>query len=199
MMPEMDGVEMCNMIKQDSRTNHIPLILLTAKASNESKLQGLDKGADDYLIKPFNKEELVLKIRNQILAQKRLQEKIRLELLSGSTVINAVSADEKFIARVKGIIEGRISDEKLGVESLAEEIGLSRVQLYRKINALTGISVNDFIRKLRLQKGAQLLLQNWGTVAEIAYEVGFSNPSYFSKCFKDQFGVIPSNYYDQKV
>ena len=100
---------------------------------------------------------------------------------------------------VKEIIESRMSDEKLGVESLADEIGLSRVQLYRKVNALTGISVNDFIRKLRLQKGAQLLSQNWGTIAEIAYEVGFSNPSYFSKCFKDQFGVIPSNYYHQKV
>ena len=199
MMPEMDGVEMCNKIRKDHRTNHIPLILLTAKASNESKLQGLDKGADDYLIKPFNKEELVLKIRNQILAQKRIQEKIRLELLSSSTVVNAVSADEKFIAKVKQIIEGRMSDEKLGVESLADEVGLSRVQLYRKVHALTGISVNDFIRKLRLQKGAQLLYQNWGSIAEIAYEVGFSNPSYFSKCFKEQFGVNPSGYYSQKV
>jgi len=199
MMPEMDGVELCNRIKQDHRTNHIPLILLTAKASEESKLHGLDKGADDYIIKPFNKDELVLKIRNQILAQKRIQEKIRLELLSGSSIINAVSADEKFIARVKEVIEASMSDEKLGVESLAEEIGLSRVQLYRKVNALTGISVNDFIRKLRLQKGAQLLSQNWGTIAEIAYEVGFSNPSYFSKCFKDHFGTIPSSYYNQKV
>ena len=199
MMPEMDGVELCNKIKQDHRTNHIPVILLTAKASEESKLHGLDRGADDYIIKPFNKDELVLKIRNQILAQKRMQEKIRLELLSGGTLINAVSSDEKFIARIKEIIESRMSDEQLGVESLADEIGLSRVQLYRKVNALTGISVNDFIRKLRLQKGAQLLSQNWGTIAEIAYEVGFSNPSYFSKCFKDQFGVIPSNYHHQKV
>jgi signal transduction histidine kinase/CheY-like chemotaxis protein/AraC-like DNA-binding protein/ligand-binding sensor domain-containing protein len=199
MMPEMDGVELCNRIKQDHRTNHIPLILLTAKASEESKLQGLDKGADDYIIKPFNKDELVLKIRNQILAQKRMQEKIRIELLSGSTVINAVSTDEKFIAHVREIIEKRMSDEKLGVEALADEIGLSRVQLYRKITALTGISVNDFIRKLRLQKAAQLLSQNAGSIADVAYEVGFSNPSYFSKCFKDHFGVIPSNYYHHKV
>ncbi len=198
MMPEMDGIEMCNKIKVDHRTNHIPLILLTAKASNESKLFGLDKGADDYIVKPFNKDELVLKIRNQILAIQRIQEKIRLELLSVSSVIKAVSADEKFIARVKGIIETRISDERLGVESLADEVGLSRVQLYRKINALTGMTVNDFIRKLRIQKGAQLLTQRWGTVSEIAYEVGFSNPSYFSKCFKDQFGVIPSSYNSQK-
>ena len=199
MMPEMDGVEMCNKIKQDHRTNHIPVILLTAKASNESKLHGLDMGADDYLIKPFNKDELIFKIRNQILSQKRMQEKIRLELLSGSSIVNAVSVDEKFIARVKEIIEKRMSDEKLGVEALAEEIGLSRVQLYRKITALTGISVNDFIRKLRLQKAAQLLSQNAGSIADVAYEVGFSNPSYFSKCFKDHFGVIPSNYYHHKV
>ena len=188
-----------NRIKQDHRTNHIPLILLTAKASEESKLHGLDKGADDYIIKPFNKDELVLKIRNQILAQKRMQEKIRIELLSGSTVINAVSSDEKFIAHVREIIEKRMSDEKLGVEALADEIGLSRVQLYRKVTALTGISVNDFIRNLRLQKAAQLLSQNSGSIAEVAYEVGFSNPSYFSKCFKDHFGVIPSSYYQQKV
>jgi DNA-binding response OmpR family regulator len=119
MMEEMDGVEMCNKVKQDHRTNHIPVILLTAKASDDSKIHGLDMGADDYTIKPFNKDELTLKVRNQILAQKRIQEKIRLELLSGGTIINAVSAEEKFIARIKEIIEGRISDEKLGVESLA--------------------------------------------------------------------------------
>ena len=128
-----------------------------------------------------------------------MQEKIRIELLSGSTVINAVSSDEKFIVHVREIIEKRMSDERLGVEALADEVGLSRVQLYRKVTALTGISVNDFIRNLRLQKAAQLLSQNSGTIAEVAYEVGFSNPSYFSKCFKDHFGVIPSNYFKQRV
>lgn len=199
MMPIMDGVEMCNKIKNDHRISHIPVILLTAKASDDSKLAGLGKGADDYLIKPFSKEELTLRIRNQVLAQKRMQEKIRIELLSGSTIVKAVSADEKFIEQVKHIIESRMADEKLGVETVAEDIGLSRVQLYRKVNALTGISVNDFIRQLRLQKAAQLLTQNWGAIAQVAYEVGFSNPSYFSKCFKEQFGVLPSNFVKEKM
>jgi len=194
MMPMMDGIEMCNKIKNDHRTSHIPLILLTAKAGDDSKLTGLGIGADDYLIKPFHKEELILKIRNQVAARVRLQEKIRLELLSTSTPVQAISADEKFLERIKSIVERRLSDEQLSVEALAEEIGLSRVQLYRKIMALTGISVNEFIRKLRLQKAAQLLQQQWGPVSQVAYEVGFSNLSYFSKCFKEQFGTLPSEY-----
>ncbi len=194
MMPEMDGIEMCDKIKRDHRTCHIPVIMLTAKATDESKLTGLGTGADDYLIKPFNKDELILKIRNQILARTRMQEKIRLEFLSAVTTVKAISIDEKFLDRVKKIIEARISDVQLGVVTLAEEVGLSRAQLYRKVIALTGISVNEFIRKLRLQKGAQLLEQNSGTVSQVAYEVGFTNPSYFSKCFKEHFGVLPSEY-----
>jgi signal transduction histidine kinase/DNA-binding response OmpR family regulator/ligand-binding sensor domain-containing protein len=197
MMPEMDGIEMCRKLKQDHRTSHIPVIMLTAKAGDESKLSGLETGADDYLIKPFNKDELVLKIRNQVVARAKMQEKIRLELLAQPTAIKAISADEKFLERTKAIIEERISDAQLSVEGLAEEIGLSRIQLYRKINALTGITVNEFIRKLRLHKAAQLLRQHWGPVAQVAYETGFSNPSYFSKCFKEEFGVLPSEYVTQ--
>jgi signal transduction histidine kinase/DNA-binding response OmpR family regulator len=194
MMPEMDGIEMCNKIKQDQRTSHIPVILLTAKASDESKLSGLGIGADDYIIKPFNKEELKLKIRNQVSARTRMQERIRMEFLSESTTIRAVSADEKFLERLKKIVETRIGDELLSVESLTEEIGMSRAQLYRKVTALTGLSGNEFIRKLRLQRAAQLLQQRVGPVSQVAYEVGFSNLSYFSKCFKEQFGVLPSEY-----
>jgi YesN/AraC family two-component response regulator len=199
MMPEMDGIEMCQRIKNDQRTCHIPLILLTAKASNESKLSGLDLGADDYIIKPFNKHELKLKIRNQVVARTRMQEKIRLEFLSQSTTIKAVSADEKFLERLKKIVEARLSDEMLSVEALTEEIGMSRAQLYRKVTALTGISGNEFIRKLRLQRAAQLLQQQAGPVSQVAYEVGFSNLSYFSKCFKEQFGVLPSEFVAAKA
>jgi YesN/AraC family two-component response regulator len=194
MMSEMDGVEMCRKIKQDNRTCHIPVILLTARASEENKLIGLEQGADDYLVKPFNKDELILRIRNQVAAQKRIQDRIRIELLSAGSTVTATSADEKFIERVKNIIESKMNDERLSVEKIAEEIGLSRVQLYRKVSALTGIPVNEFIRKLRLKKSAQLLTQNWGPVAQVAYEVGFSNPSYFSKCFREEFGVLPSDF-----
>ena len=194
MMPIMDGIEMCHKIKNDHRTCHIPLILLTAKASNESKLSGLDIGADDYIVKPFNKEELKLKIRNQVLARARMQERLRLEFLSESTTVKAVSADEKFLERLKKVIEARIGDEMLSVEALTEEMGMSRAQLYRKVTALTGMSGNEFIRKLRLHRAAQLLQQQAGPVSQVAYEVGFSNLSYFSKCFKEQFGVLPSEY-----
>jgi YesN/AraC family two-component response regulator len=194
MMPEMDGMEMCRKIKSDQRTSHIPVILITARASDESKLTGLETGADDYIVKPFNKDELVLKIRNQVAARVRMQERIRLEFLSQGSVVKAVSADEKFLEKLKKIVEERISDEMLSVESLTEEIGMSRAQLYRKVTALTGISGNEFIRKLRLQKAAQLLQQHAGPVSQVAYEVGFSNLSYFSKCFKEEFGVLPSEY-----
>ncbi len=194
MMPEMDGITMTKKIKKDTRTSHIPLILLTAKTSEESKLSGLETGADDYLTKPFNRNELLLKVRNRIALQVKLREKIRLELLKDSPKVEVQSADEKFLIKVKEAILKRMDDEQLGVESLAEEIGLSRSQLLRKITALTGVSVNELIRTFRLQKAAHLLEQKWGPVAQVAYEVGFSNLSYFSKVFKEQYGVLPSEY-----
>jgi signal transduction histidine kinase/DNA-binding response OmpR family regulator/ligand-binding sensor domain-containing protein len=194
MMPEMDGITMTKRIKRDTRTSHIPLILLTAKTSEENKLSGLETGADDYLTKPFNRNELLLKVRNRISLQLKLRERIRLELLKESPNVEVQSADEKFLMKVKETILKRMDDEQLSVESLAEEIGLSRSQLFRKITALTGISVNELIRTFRLQKAAQLLEQNWGPVAQVAYEVGFSNLSYFAKVFKEQYGVLPSEY-----
>jgi len=195
MMPEMDGITMAKKIKKDIRTSHIPLIMLTAKSSQESKLQGLESGADDYLVKPFNKNELILKVRNAINRQDRMREKLRAELLSQAPTVAVLSDDEKFLDRVKKIILERMTDDQLGVESLSSEIGLSRSQLFRKITALTGLSVVELIRKLRLHRASQLIAQNWGPVAQVAYEVGFSNPSYFSKCFKDEFGTLPSEYY----
>jgi len=194
MMPEMDGITMTGKLKKDSRTSHIPLILLTAKTTDESKLSGLGTGADDYLTKPFNKQELLLKVRNSIASRIKLREKIRLELLKESPKMEVQSADEQFLYKVREEILSRLSDEQLGVESLAEEIGLSRSQLLRKITALTGMSVNELIRTFRLQKAAQLLEQNWGPVTQVAYEVGISNLSYFSKAFKEKYGVLPSEY-----
>jgi len=194
MMPEMDGMEMTKKIKSDIRTSHIPLILLTAKSSEDSKLSGLECGADDYLTKPFNKQELLLKVRNGVNRQLKLREKLRGELMSSAPRVEVLSADEQFLIKVKDAILSQLSDEQLSVESLAEDIGLSRVQLYRKVSGLTGISVNELIRKLRLQKAAHLLGQAWGPVSQVAYEVGFSNLSYFSKVFKEEFGVLPSEY-----
>ena len=194
MMPEMDGITMTAKIKADTRTSHIPLILLTAKTSDESKLMGLGTGADDYLTKPFNKNELLLKVRNSIALRVKLREKIKLELLKESPNVEVQSADEKFLLKVREAILSRLNDEQLSVESLADEIGLSRSQLFRKISALTGASVNELIRTFRLQKAAQLLEQNWAPVTQVAYEVGYSNLSYFSKAFKEKYGVTPSEY-----
>lgn len=194
MMPEMDGITMAAMIRRDIRTSHIPLILLTAKVAEESMLLGLHEGADDYLTKPFNTRELLLKIQNIVARQQRLREKLRGELLSAVPKVEVLSENERFMNKVKETILQHLADEQLGVASLAESIGLSRVQLYRKISALTGLSANELIRKLRLHKASQLLAQKWGPVSQVAYEVGFSNLSYFSKAFKEEYGVLPSQY-----
>ena len=190
---------MAGKIKKDIRTSHIPLILLTAKSSEDSMLSGLSSGADDYLTKPFNKNELLLKVRNGVNRQIKLRDKLRAELMSSAPSAQVLSEDEKFLNTVKEKILERLSDEQLSVESLAEDIGMSRVQLYRKVSGLTGISVNELIRKLRLQRAAQLLQQNWGPVSQVAYEVGFSNLSYFSKVFKEEFGVLPSEYDSKSI
>lgn len=194
MMPEMDGMQMTQKIKADIRTSHIPLIMLTARSTEDSKLQGLNTGADDYLVKPFNKAELLFKVRNSIYKQQKLRERVRAELMSSSPRIEVVSQDERFLKNVKDKILERMNDEQLSVESLGEDIGLSRSQLLRKVTALTGMSVNELIRKLRLHRAAQLIAQEWGPVSQVAYEVGFSNLSYFSKMFKEEFGVSPSEY-----
>ncbi|MEP2668076.1 MAG: ATP-binding protein [Cyclobacteriaceae bacterium] len=194
MMPKMDGIAMAGKLKGDVRTNHIPIIILTAKSTEDSKLSGLQKGVDDYLTKPFNKQELLLKVRNSINSRSKVREKMRLEMMKESPKVEVQSADEQFLGKVKEAIQVRLGEEQLSVESLSREIGLSRTQLYRKVTALTGVSVNELIRSFRLKKAAQLLEQNWGSVSQVAYEVGFSNLSYFSKVFKEEYGVLPSEY-----
>ena len=194
MMPEMDGLELCYEIKRDGRTNHIPFIMLTAKAAEENKIEGLQTGADDYLIKPFNKAELLLKVRNLILLREKLQVRIKNDLLSQATPVVAQSANEQFIVKLKAYIEAHLKEETLTVETMAAELSMSREQCYRKLKALTGLSPSAFIRKLKLQKAAQLLTAKWGPVSQIAYEVGFENLSYFSKAFKEEFGKLPSEY-----
>jgi YesN/AraC family two-component response regulator len=194
MMPGMDGIEMTSAIRKDIRISHTPVILLTAKASEEAKLTGLGMGADDYLTKPFDKSELNLKVRNSIARQATYREQARISMLKEIPRTEVLSADEQFLQKVKAIILAHLDDEKLSVEAVAGEVGMSRSQLFRKVTALTGSSVNELIRSFRLQKAAQLLDKKWGPVSQVAYEVGFSNLSYFSKCFKEQYGVLPSEY-----
>jgi signal transduction histidine kinase/DNA-binding response OmpR family regulator len=185
MMPHVNGVTLCRLLKADELTNHVPVILITA----------LETGADDYLYKPFDFDEVLLKISNRISNQKLIQEKLRHTLLSEPTSLKTiVSEDERFLFSFKEAVEKNLADQQLSVELLRKEMGMSRVQLSRKVNALIGIPINEYIRILRLKRAATLLSEQFGSVSDVAYEVGFTNLSYFSKCFKEQFGKTPSEY-----
>ncbi len=192
MMPRMDGATVCRNIKSTTATDHIPIILLTAKAGVESRIEGLETGADDYLTKPFDLRELRIRVANLIEQRKKLQAKYQTGASFSYKPIKAESANEKFLKRLHEIVEERISDSKFGVEELAREIGMSRVQLYRKLTALTNQSAVEFLRTYRLERAADLLRQGVGNVAEIAFQVGFDNPSYFTKTFREHFGTLPS-------
>ena len=193
-MPEINGIDLCKNLKTDERTSHIPIILLTAKSSMENKLEGLETGADDYLTKPFNISELQVRVSNLIDQRKKLRERFRKELLLEPKEIAVTSADEKFLYRVSNLIEKHIADYNFSVDIFAKEMGMSRMQLHRKLHAVTGQSASDFIRNFRLKRAAKLLQGNYGNIAEVAYDVGFNNPSYFSECFKKLFGSLPSEY-----
>lgn len=194
MMPEMDGFAFCQALKGDPRTSHIPVILLTARAGEESKLAGLHTGADDYLTKPFNSRELRARVQNLIDQRRRLREKFSREILLKPGDISVSSLEEQFLNRVKRVVEEHLGDETFTVEALSREVGMSRVQLHRKLTALTGFSAGEFLLKMRLQRAEQLLRQNAATVSEVAYTVGFNTPNYFAKCFRKEFGCSPSEY-----
>jgi signal transduction histidine kinase/DNA-binding response OmpR family regulator/ligand-binding sensor domain-containing protein len=194
MMPKMDGMQLCEKLKTDERTSHIPIILLTAKADIETKLDGLHMGADDYMAKPFDGRELEARIYNLIENRRKLQDKFSKKFNLSATQIKVESLEDRFLKKVKGAIETRMDDHTLGVESLAEEVAMSTIQLYRKLKAITGQTPNELIRNIRLDRAASLLRQHSGNVSEVAYEVGFNNLSYFAKCFKEKFGVSPSEY-----
>ena len=196
MMPKMDGNELCEKLKTDERTSHIPVILLTARASIESKIEGLETGADDFITKPFDHQELLTRIKNLILQRNKLKEKFRKEIefnqLSKDRTI--LSMDQQFIRKAKSLIEKNISEPEFSIENFAREMALSRVQLHRKLRALVGQSSTKFIRTIKLNRAAELLKNKSGTVSEIAYDVGFNTLPYFTKCFREQFGVNPSKF-----
>jgi signal transduction histidine kinase/ligand-binding sensor domain-containing protein/DNA-binding response OmpR family regulator len=193
-MPEMDGIGLCRKIKKDQRTSHIPVILLTALAGEEQQLKGLEGGANDYLTKPFNFEILLSRIRNllsqQAVARKTFEKRIDVKPAD----ISVASPDEQFLYQVMEIIEKNISNPDFSVEELSRAAYMSRVALYKKLLALTGKTPIEFIRSVRLKRAAQLLEKSQMTVAEIAYEVGFNNPKYFSKYFKMEYHVLPSQW-----
>jgi CheY-like chemotaxis protein/two-component sensor histidine kinase len=194
MMPKMDGFQFCAKIKTDERTSHIPVILLTAKASGESKIEGLETGADDYIMKPFDAKELKVRIKNLIDQRKKLREHFLQEGIFNLDNKNIISVDKKFLEKAVKIINEHLSDSLFGVESFASKIALSRVTLHKKLIALIGEPPGNLIKRIRLSKAAKLIENKTGNISEIALEVGFNNPAYFSECFKKQFGVTPSQY-----
>ncbi|MCK5208679.1 MAG: response regulator, partial [Cyclobacteriaceae bacterium] len=204
MMPFVDGNEMTVQLKTDERTSHIPIILLTAKASKESKLEGLETGADDFLTKPFDADELLIRIKNLLNQRKRLREIFGKKLsfsvspnLSELKDIGITSMDEHFLRKAYETAEKEMSDPEFGVLSFSSQMGLSRMQLHRKLKALTDQSATKFINIIRLNKAAVLLKSQSSTAAEIAYDTGFNSPTYFSSCFKEHFGKTPLEYTKQ--
>ncbi|MBA4853888.1 ATP-binding protein [Emticicia sp. BO119] len=195
MMPEMDGFEFCKVLKSDEKTSHIPIIMLTAKANIESRMEGLELGADDYLTKPFYKEEILVRVRNLILIREKLKKwygKEVVELKPDEIKVNSI--DEAFLLKAKAIIEKNLSDSQFDLGRFAGEMAMSTVQLRRKIKALTNQTAVEFIRRYRLQRAANLLRQKAGMVSDIAYQVGFESLPYFTKVFQEEFEITPSEY-----
>lgn len=192
MMPIKNGFEVCEIIKNDHRTSHIPVIMLTAKADLESKIQGIDTGADAYLGKPFDKRELLATMENLIRQRKQLREKFSNEKNWFSQVDDLPSMDQVFIEKLRNILTDKMEDSSFGTENLAKEMGLSRTQLHRKLKDIINQSPGEFIRSIRMQKAHQLLENRIATVAETGYLVGYGNPGNFSTSFSAYFGYPPS-------
>jgi signal transduction histidine kinase/DNA-binding response OmpR family regulator len=195
MMPKLNGIELTEKIKTDERTSHIPVVLLTAKADESSKIEGLQTGADDYLAKPFSIAELKVRISNLIEQRKKLALLYRVTLAEPAALPTAEpSMDEKFLARVRRVVEAHMSDNSFGVEAMAQEVHLSRAQLFRKLKAIANVSPNEFINEMRLQKAAELIRLRVDGLTQISYQVGYNEQSYFAKRFRKKFGVTPSEY-----
>ncbi len=194
MMPEIDGFELCALIKKDKRTCHVPVILLTAKASSDNKVEGFEIGADDYLAKPFYFEILESRIRNLLRQREKLREVFRKQLIVEPSEISITSLDEKLLQKAFELMEKNISNPEFTVSELSSELGMSRAHLYQKLIAITGKSPIEFIRTIRLKRAAQMLAKSQLSVSEIAYDVGFNNPKLFTKHFKNEYGITPSRY-----
>jgi signal transduction histidine kinase/DNA-binding response OmpR family regulator/ligand-binding sensor domain-containing protein len=194
MMPKMTGDTMTEKLKKSHVTCHVPIILLTAKAAEEEKVNGLETGADDYLIKPFNEKELLARINNLIIQRRSLREKYLREAEINPTEVAVTSLDKKFIENVMDYVEENLSDPQFSVDNLVSKLAVSRAQLYRKFSSILGEKPNEFIRKYRIKRAAELIRKDFGNITEIAFEVGFNNLSYFSKCFKNVYKITPHEY-----
>jgi len=197
MMPVMDGLEFCRRIKADTMTSHIPVILLTARSTEEQQLEGLGSGADDYMTKPFSAQLLLARIDNLLKSRLKLRHLFDGKVKSEPEVKEAEEKlsplDRKFIDRLKAAMEKHLPESDVKVNDIGSDIGLSRVQLYRKLKAITGLSPAELLRQMRLQKAHDLIMHSDQPISAIAYDTGFSSPGYFSKCFRDEYGISPSD------
>lgn len=194
MMPKMNGIELCDKLKNDLRTCHIPFILLTAKGGLESQTEGIATGADDYIQKPFSMAYLQVRIKNLWQQRERLKKAYQSQTKLEPSEVTVTSMDEKFLADLMELLEKDMDNPELNVKSLSEKIGMSHTNLYRKIKALTGQTATEFIRTIRLKRAAQLLKSGQLNVSEVMYMVGFSHRSYFTQSFKAMYGVSPKEY-----
>lgn len=194
MMPKMGGFELCEKLKTDERTSHIPVIILTAKAEESDKLAGLETGADAYLTKPFSARELQVRVKNLIEQRRKLRKRFSQHTMLKPAEVAVTSIDQQFLEKIIKIVEAHIGDEQFNVESLADEAAMHKKQLTRKLRALTGLAPGQFILSFRLQRAAELIRKNAGSIADISYQTGFNAPAYFSKVFRKQYGCTPREY-----
>ena len=193
-MPEMVGTELCAKIKENIKTSHIPVILLTSRSSLIYKIEGLESGADDYISKPFDLTEFKLRIKNLLASKQRLKAKFSSEDIFAPSEIVVSSIDEQLLKKAFKVVEDNISNEQFDIPFFCAELGVSRTMLFTKIKAWTNFTPNEFIQEIRMKRAAQLLEQNKINISQISYKVGFNNPKYFSKCFQKKFGETPSQY-----
>lgn len=194
MMPVMDGIKLCEILKNDQRTSHIPIILLTARTPLVFRIEGIETGADDYVTKPFSTAYLKSRVNNLVHNREKLKEKFRKEMILQPQKLAITSPDEQFLKKILAYLEKNMDNPNLGVEDIGKEVGMSRSNLYRKIKGLTGLTIVQFVRNTRIKRAAQILNETSLNVSEIAYMVGFQDVDYFSKCFKKEFNIVPSKY-----
>ena len=194
MMDIMDGFELCKQLKDNLTTSHIPVMLLTACAQDEQRAMGFESGADAYIPKPFNEELLKIRVRKIIENREKVKEFFQKNLTFGERKENVTEIDKTFINKFRKVIEDNLIDSSLNVDEIGKSLGLSRVQLYRKIKSLTNYAPNELVRIIRLKAAEQLFINTEKTISEVAYDTGFTSPSYFTKCFKEYFNESPTEY-----
>ena len=194
MMPGTDGYTLCRTLKGDPALEHVPVILLTARADEASRLEGLAEGADAYLAKPFSAEELLTRAENLITLRRRLRAHFGGRVVVGPTEVEVPSAEAAWVGEARDVVEAHLADTTFGVERLADALAMSTRQLHRRMKGAAGLTPHGYIRLLRLERAAQLLEQGAGGVAEVAYAVGYQTPDYFARQFREVFGVPPSTY-----